>query len=380
MQTSKILFICTEDWFFHSHFLPLIEAGKHISNSELVLVTTTRDKYRDIERLGVRIISVDFNRASMAGLSAIKLAFRLARVFRRERPDLIHFIALKPIVVGGFASRLVVNSATAFHLTGQGFFSVSDNASHRWLKALFMRLLLRYLRRQSSWLFLENKDDGDMLAQFGSVPEKRTTILGGAGVNPGHFPALAIPDNRPIKMGFVGRMVWTKGVDTLADALQIVNADGVKAVVDLYGEPDLQNPRTISLDQLAEWDQRPDMNWHGRSNNIVDVWKTADIAVVPSRGGEGMPRSMLEAACCARALIVTDVPGCHHFVRDGIEGIIVPPDDSEALARAIGRLLADKNLRHAMAKAARQRVLTGFTESHVINDVTDVYKLLTRSS
>ena len=70
-------------------------------------------------------------------------------------------------------------------------------------------------------------------------------------------------------------------------------------------------------------------------------------------------------AASGRALVVTDVPGNRHFVRDGIEGLTVPPGDVSALAAALHRMANDRELRLSLGAAARQRLLQGFTEEHV---------------
>ncbi|MCP4936640.1 MAG: glycosyltransferase family 4 protein [bacterium] len=381
-QSPKILFVCTEDWFFYSHFLPLVKAAKKIEGSRIYLATTTSGKHVEIERLGVKIIPIDFDRASMRFLSAGRVSWRLYRLFQQEKPDLIHFIALKPIVIGGLAAaRIALKSAAAYHLTGQGLFTVSKEARHQKLTSVFLRLLTWYLRRPDSWLFLENPDDGEMLGRYGKVPEHRLSILGGAGVDAEHFSAQPVsqndsPGSQAVRLAFVGRLVWSKGVDILIEAMDLLRADGLSVELDLYGEPDTDNPRSLTRTQLESWSERAEVNWHGRSEDIVEVWHRADIAVVPSRGGEGMPRAMLEAASCARPVIVTDVPGCRHFVRDGEEGIIVPPEDARALAVAIARLAKDEGLRLEMGNKARQRVLEGYTERHVVTAVADIYKKL----
>ena len=103
------------------------------------------------------------------------------------------------------------------------------------------------------------------------------------------------------------------------------------------------------------------------------MWRRADIFVLPARSREGMPRALLEAAACARPLVVTDVPGCRHFVRDGVEGFIVPPEDADALADALERLARDPELRLRMGEAARLRLLHGFTEAHVKQSLRAAY-------
>lgn len=372
LKTKKILFVCTEDWFFNSHFLPLAKAAANLGDIDIYLATTPSDKAPKIEQLGVKIIPINFDRASMGLISSIKLLFSLFGLLLKIRPDIIHFIALKPIVIGGLAARYFPKSAKVYHLTGQGFFTLSDNSRHQKIRRIFFRLITWYLRRPKSWLLLENPDDGHALKQFGNYPTGRQSILGGAGVNTQELPALSHPENKIVHLGFVGRLVWSKGVDILIMALDILRQRNVRVQLDLYGEPDLKNPKTITLEQLDAWNERKDVTWHGRSENIRDVWQKADIAIIPSRGGEGMPRAMLEAASCGRALIVTDVPGCRNFVVKNQEGIIVPPEDANALADAIEKLVANKELRQRMGNAARKRVLNNFTEQHVINDVQAV--------
>ena len=110
-----------------------------------------------------------------------------------------------------------------------------------------------------------------------------------------------------------------------------------------------------------------------RRRTCREVWRHADIFVLPARSREGMPRALLEAAACARPLVVTDVPGCRHFVRDGVEGFIVPPEDAEALANALERLARDPELRLRMGEAARLRLLHGFTEAHVKQSLRATY-------
>ena len=110
--------------------------------------------------------------------------------------------------------------------------------------------------------------------------------------------------------------------------------------------------------------------------DVADIWRRADIFVLASRGGEGLPRALIEAAACGRPLVVTDVPGNRDFVRDGVEGLLVPPDDPARLAEALARLASDADLRRRMGMAARQRVLSGYTESHVKHSVLEAYRSL----
>jgi glycosyltransferase involved in cell wall biosynthesis len=111
----------------------------------------------------------------------------------------------------------------------------------------------------------------------------------------------------------------------------------------------------------------------GPAADVREVWRRAEICVFPALTRQGVPRTLLEAAACGRALIVTDVPGIRDFVRDGIEGILVPPHDAPALSEALERLARDAELRERMGHAARLRVLQGFTEAQVRETLRGVY-------
>src|SRR5207302_2514509 len=109
----------------------------------------------------------------------------------------------------------------------------------------------------------------------------------------------------------------------------------------LVGAPDPDNPSSISAETLRAWAAEPGIEWLGHRDNVREVWQGADIAALTSLGGEGVPKTLLEAAACARPLVASDVPGCREVVRPGVNGILVPPDDPATIADALARLIAD---------------------------------------
>jgi glycosyltransferase involved in cell wall biosynthesis len=169
-------------------------------------------------------------------------------------------------------------------------------------------------------------------------------------------------------------MIKPKGVDVLMSAFERLQEHGDPLRLELYGPTDPVNPDAIAADLLQDWCKTHHAHWPGETADVREVWRRADIFVLPARSREGMPRAMLEAAACARPLIVTDVPGCRHFVRNGIEGLVVPPEDAAALAEALRLLASDRGLRERMGAAARSRLLEGFTEAHVKDILGAVYR------
>jgi glycosyltransferase involved in cell wall biosynthesis len=171
----------------------------------------------------------------------------------------------------------------------------------------------------------------------------------------------------------VARMLWSKGIDLAVEAVRIAKAQGAAIELSLYGAPDPSNPKAIPEATLKAWNAEPGISWHGATRDVAAVWRDHHVACLPSRGGEGLPRTILEAAACGRAIITTDVPGCRTFVRANVDGKIVPPDDAAGLAEAFLSLANDPNLVARMGQAARARVLDGFTERDVMDSVKRLY-------
>lgn len=371
----KILVLITEDWFAVSHFIPTIKA-LCATGADVAVATRIHNKRAELEATGARIIPFDFERGPVAPLREARAAWKLGNVIWREKPDAIHAISLKPIALIAGIRRIVPGHVLGIHLTGVGFAGTDRSSRIGLIYRTVLRMVVRELQREGTRLFVENPDDSARLAQIGTLPDHRVTILGGAGVNPDIYDYSPLPAQNPMRAGFVGRMVWTKGVDLLIKAHERLRSQGIPVCVDLCGTPDPENPRAISEETLKAWSAGSGVSWHGRVEDIGGFWKSTDICVVPSRGGEGLPRALLEAAACGRPIITTDVPGCRYFVRDGVEGLIVPPDDVDALAAALGQLVVHPELAQRMGNAARQRLLSGFTESHVMTSVQSAYEHL----
>ena len=168
-------------------------------------------------------------------------------------------------------------------------------------------------------------------------------------------------------------MIRPKGVDVLMQAYDRLRQRGVPLELELYGDDRRGQPRRHHRRRLRPGAPQHDARWLGHVADVREVWRRADIFVLPARSREGMPRALLEAAACARPLVVTDVPGCRHFVRDGVEGFVVPPEDADALADALERLARDPELRRRMGEAARLRLLHGFTEAQVKQSLRAAY-------
>jgi len=367
-QGRKLVFVVTEDWFFASHFLPMARAARELG-LEVAVVTRVRAHREAIEATGARVIPLEAERRSINPMTAGYAAGQLAAILKDEKADIVHCIALRSILVGGFAATLAGLNRRVYALTGLGLLGARTDRVGR-LAQRAVRLLVRGLQTSGTRYLFENTDDPRLLGLDPAGPN--VTIVGGAGIDPEALTPAPLPPQPPLKVALVARMLWSKGVDLAVEALRMARAQGAAIELSLYGAPDPSNPKAIPEATLRAWSSEPGITWHGATRDVAAVWRGHHVACLPSRGGEGLPRTLLEAAACGRAIVTTDVPGCRTLVRDGVEGRVVPANDAKTLSEAFLALAGAPERVARMGEAARARVLDGFTE----RDVTDTLKRL----
>jgi glycosyltransferase involved in cell wall biosynthesis len=270
----------------------------------------------------------------------------------------VHAIALKPMVLLALSGHR--DAGLVFALTGRGYLGVRQSL---WVRSMndWLRSTLRAALRQARTLLLvENTADRDWL---GADLEPQTLIMPGAGVDPKVFASAPPPHAGPIVIGVVARLIWTKGVDLLVEAAQRLRGQGEDVVLRIAGEADRDSPEAVPAAEIERWRALDGVEVLGRVDDVSAFWAGAHIACLPSRGGEGLPRSLLEAAACARPIVTTDAPGCRDFVTADI-GVVTPREDVAALTEALQRLVQDKDLRASMGAAARAKIVGGYTETH----------------
>ena len=367
---KKILYLVTEDWFFVSHFLPMARAARDLG-LEVVIVARTGEKASRLAAEGLRLIPLDVERRSLGPLAAIRNVAEAHRIIRAERPDIVHCIALRPVVLGGLATRLAGVTSLVLAPTGLGQLWVEQGAVARVGRAV-IRFMVSRLRKPGTRFLFENRDDP---REFQLDPDAaEVTIVGGAGVDPADFPMRPEPPAPPVKVAVVSRMIAAKGIADAVEAVRRARALGAPVELHLFGEPDLSNRDAISETTLRQWSAEPGITWHGRTNDVARVWQEHHIALLLSYYREGLPRTLLEAASAGRPIVTTNTVGCRELVRDGQEGILVPLRDIESAARALKALAGDPVLRARLGAAANARVQERFTEDAVRQAVGGLYR------
>jgi glycosyltransferase involved in cell wall biosynthesis len=373
----KVLFFVTEDWFFASHFLPMAHAA-HAQGLDVVVATRVRDHRSQLEAKGIRVLALDVERKSLGLLTGIRNLLSAIRIVRAERPDVVHCIALRPVVMGGIATKLGSGCPLILALTGLGLLWVERGWGARFLRCLVRTIVGSWLRGPNTRYLFENRDDP---REFGLDPSGReVTIVGGAGADASEFPMVPEPPAPPLKVAVVSRMIAPKGIAEAVEAVRQARASGVAIELHLFGGLDPSNRRALSADLLRRWSSEPGITWHGPMADVPRVWREHHVALFLSYYREGVPRALIEAAASGRPIVTTDMPGCRDVVRDQVSGILVPPHDVDAAARALVLLAADPALRARMGAAANKHFLEHFTAASVQSVVGQLYRSLAEAS
>jgi len=371
----KLLYLVSEDWYFLSHRLPMARAAKQ-AGYEVHVATRVADGAQQIKSEGFILHPMDWCRGSINPLHMLTTVAEIRRLYRRLRPDIVHHVAFAPAVIGSIAAfGLPIGQLNA--LAGLGFVFTSNTTKARLLRPFARRLLSFLFAGPRTVVLVQNPDDKALMKQLG-LAENSITLIRGSGVDVDQLTPLPEPE-APFTVGFVGRLLYDKGVETLVLALEILAKRGVQVRCLLAGTPDASNPATVPEKTLERWREHENLTLMGYVDDIRKVWAQSHVAVLPSRR-EGLPKSLLEAAACGRPSIATDVPGCREIVRPEVTGLLVAPDNPAALADAVERLMKDRALRLRFGATARQIVVAEFSSASVGAQIVKLYAQLSANS
>jgi glycosyltransferase involved in cell wall biosynthesis len=368
---SRLLYVVTEDWYFLSHRLPMARAAK-AGGFDVHVATKITDGAAAIAQEGFTLHPVAFKRGGLSPSAAIATVLALRKILNEVRPSLVHHVALQPTVLGAIAaSGLPIVSINA--VTGLGHTFIADTLKARALRSLIGWVLRFLVDRGRNIALVQNPDDRELLVSLG-VRADHIVLIPGSGVDVNRLRPTPEPQG-PVTVGFVGRMLDDKGIRTLIAAHRLLRARGSTVALLLAGTPDPANPASVTEDEVEAWSREPGITWLGHITDIATVWARAHIAVLPSRR-EGLPKSLLEGAACGRPMIATDVPGCREVVLPGQTGLLVPVDDSNALAGAIEKLAGAPDQRARFGAAARHLACERFATDAIGRATADLYMQL----
>jgi glycosyltransferase involved in cell wall biosynthesis len=384
------MLFANSDWYLFNFRLPLARRLRD-EGFEVVMVSPPGPHAARLSEEGLRWRPLPMDRRSLNPFRELGVIVRLAWLYWRERPDVVHHFTVKCVVYGSIAAALARVPAQINAVAGLGWVFSNTSLKARLLRPVVRALLHWSAAAERSRLILQNLNDVAAFRQLGLARPDHVRLIEGSGVDTSRFRPAPEPvlSGRTTRVVLASRLLWDKGVAEFVEAARILRAAGLPIRCTIAGAPDPGNPASIPQAQLDAWAAEGVVEMVGQVDNMPARLAGSDVAVLPSNYGEGLPRSLIEAAACGLPLVTTDTPGCRDVVTHDVTGLIVPARDADALAAAIRALHEDPARARRLGAAARQRAVQRFDEGIVISRTLDVYaellpeeprRLLTRGS
>jgi glycosyltransferase involved in cell wall biosynthesis len=352
-MSARLLYVVNIPRFFVSHRLPLALAARR-AGYEVHVATAAVDEenLRIIREHGLPLHLLPLEQHGTNTLREVRTLLSLVVLLVRLRPDLLHLITIKPVIYGGIAARLTRRRAVIAAMSGLGRV-FRDEAGRARTPSRALRVALRVaLPRRSSHMLLQNEDDRDALVSLGVVDRGSTSVIPGSGVDLDRFRPSPRSTEHPGEAVFLyaGRLMWQKG---LGEFIEVARRLSGRARFVVAGYSEDGSPDAVPVAQLEAWAAEGLIEWLGSRTDMPEVIAGSDVVVLPTVYGEGVPKVLIEAAASGRAIVTTDTPGCRDICRDGVNGLLVPPADVDALERSLWSLAQDDELREWMGAAGR---------------------------
>ena len=218
--------------------------------------------------------------------------------------------------------------------------------------------------------------DRDCFVETGLCRKDEAVAILGAGVDIDVFKQ--VPERHPEQpvVLFAGRLLWDKGLGDLVDAGRLLREQDVDFTIKVAGIVDHDTINAIAEKTLDQWHEQGLIERLGNVKDMPSLLAETNIVVLPTYYGEGVPRILIEAGACGRAVVTTDMPGCREIVSHRVNGLLVPSRNVEKLAEALAELIKSPELREKMGQAGREKVRQFFSQQQVISETMKLYEEL----
>lgn len=377
-QPKKLMFIVNVDWFFMSHRLAI--ALEAISNGyEVHLATTITDKKPELEKLGINVHPLTIGEGQSDVSHLIRSFFEIISVLKKVQPDLVHLVTIKPVLLGGIASRMVKVEGVIAAISGLGSVFTARGFGAIIRRKIIGAIYRQALKHKNLKVIFQNENDKTILKKSTGLSEEQTHMIPGSGVNLDLFNPETISDDE-IKFIFAGRLLYEKGIEEFVQAAKILQTKGIaknkKIKFILVGAPYPNNPSSVNLDKIREWEKLGIIEYWGAQQDMSQILRQAYAVVLPSYYGEGIPKILIEAAASGRAVITTDHPGCRDAVINKVTGILVQVRNVDELSDAMKRLIEAPEEVRKMGLAGRKLAEQKFSVKEVIKEHLFIYEAL----
>ncbi|AAZ18529.1 probable glycosyl transferase, group 1 [Psychrobacter arcticus 273-4] len=368
----KILYIVNEPWFFLSHRLPIALAAKEQGHTVHV---ATRDgkAVKEITDMGFIHHDIPLSRSGSSIPNELNSLFAIWKLLTQVKPDVLHLVTIKPVVYGGIAARFTVVPKVVAAVSGLGTLFLATGFKAQLKRKLGTWLYHFALSSNKTTVIFQNPDDKRMFIDLKAVKPEQTVLIRGSGIDLSAFSFF--PENltdKPV-VTFAARLLFDKGLTEYIEAIKLLNNKGIAASYQIVGDLDPGNLTSAKNRDIELWKSIPNLSIRGYQKDMAAVFRHSNLVVLPSYR-EGLPKVLIEAAACGRAVITTDVPGCRDAIEANETGLLVAVKSPNELADAIEKLVTDTILRVRMGTAGRQLAENAFSIEQVVDQHLSIYQ------
>lgn len=369
MQT--VLLIVNSPKFFLSHWLGIALASK-AKNLDIQIATRSEDnEIEKIESYGFKVHIIPLSRSGLNLISEFYLILKLINIIRQIKPTTVHLITIKPVIYGGIAARICRTPNVIAAVTGLGYVFLNNNKSSVLLKTIVKFLYRVSLAYKRVTVVFENIEDRFNFISLGIINEDKCVVIDGAGVDLSSYPHLPEPP-KPIKFIFASRLLKDKGVLELLESIKACESLNIEAKFIIAGDVDPENPASLTEEECHSMQKLHNLQYLGYRNDIPKLFSESHVVILPSYR-EGLPKVLIEAAACGRAVITTDAPGCKHVILPNVTGLLVEARNSTSLTNAIIKLVNEDVTRVRLGVAGRELAEEKYSLERISEKYTSLY-------
>ncbi|MBJ7265765.1 glycosyltransferase family 4 protein [Idiomarina abyssalis] len=373
---KRLVFLVNTPEFFLSHRLPIAIKARN-KGYDVHIATGSGDAIGEIKELGFRYHYISITRSGQNVFAELKTLKSIYSLFKLLQPDVVHLVTIKPVLYGGLIARITGVKSVVAAISGLGSVFLAESVVKKVRRWIVIKLYKEALKHKRLRVIFQNPDDRDLFTIHRIVAKSNTKLIRGSGVDLSEYAVYPEPIGRPV-VSLAARLLKDKGVFDFVEAGRLLKSRSITVDMRLIGDRDPGNPSSVSESDISLWQKEGVIDVQGFKESIAQEYAKSNIVCLPSYR-EGLPKSLIEAAACGRAVITTDVPGCRDAIAPDVSGLLVSPKDPTALANAIEYLVKNPNIRVQMGKRGRQLAEKEFSVEKVIDEHISIYDELTKN-
>ena len=344
-------------------------------------VTPGEDYASTIKAWGADVVFVSIPR-HVNPIGDLKFLIRLTKILRGA--DLVISTCTKPNLYTPLAAKICRVGSVGIGIWGRGTSYVDNPSLKIRLLQKIQNLMYRISFSLSDWIWFTNPNDMEYFENNGWLPANKSKLtknyvdsdlFSPAAVVDAHVEKLKseFADGKDSKIVLLsGRMIWAKGIQDFSEAAQLLSDSHPQIHFWLLGAAEPTSPDAVPLSYIHEIEGKSNLKWLGFRSDILDLYASCDIAVLPSYYREGgYPRALTEPMSMGKPVIAANCPDCNKPVDDGVNGFLVEVGESKSLAEKIVQILENPDMAKSFGAESRKKVLREYDEKVVIKELYD---------